>query len=117
VRQAGWTQDEAREFLYRESRIRPEELVASGVHLEVGSAHDMTPGDDGKLPSLASADDVVLVTAGGPGAGWSAYLPAFAPVKHTRAITRRVRLAGEAMPDCGPDSCEIDLSTLSPAHR
>ena len=38
----------------------------------------------------ASADDVFLVTAGGPGAGWSAYLPAFAPVKHTRAITRRV---------------------------
>ena len=117
VRQAGWTQEQAQEFLYRESRIRPEELVANGVHLEVGSAHDMTPGSDGRLPSLASADDVFLVTAGGPGAGWSAYLPAFAPVKHTRAITRRVRLAGESMPDCGPDSCEIDFSALSAAHR
>ena len=77
----------------------------------------MTPGRTAGCPSLASADDVFLVTAGGPGPGWSAYLPRFAPVKHTRAITRRVRLAGESMPDCGPDSCEIDLSALSTAHR
>jgi hypothetical protein len=117
VRRGGWTQEQAREFLSRESRIRPEELTENGVPLEVGSANDMTPGSDGRLPALSSADDVFLVTAGGPGPGWSAYIPSFAPSKHLRAVTRRVRLAGESLPDCGPDACEIDLSTLSGGHR
>lgn len=113
LRDGGWSQARVREFLFRESRLPPDELVAHGVPLEVGSQHDMTPGADGLLPSLASADDVLLVTAGGPGPGWSAYLPAFAPAQHTRSVTRRVRTAGEALPDCGPDACEVDLSTFS----
>jgi hypothetical protein len=117
VRLGGWAQEQAREFLSRESRIRPAELIENGVPLEVGSANDMTPGTDGRLPCLATAADVFLVTAGGPGPGWSAYIPSFAPTKHLRAVTRRVRLAGESLPDCGPDACEIDLSTLSRAHR
>ena len=113
LRQAGWSQDQVREVLVRESRIHPDDLLAAGVPLEVDSAHDMTPGPDGLLPSLAGVDDLVLVTAGGGGPGWSAYLPAFAPAKHSRAVTRRVRTAGEALPDCGPDACEIDLSTFT----
>jgi len=113
VRQAGWTQEQAREFLCRESRIRPEELVQSGVPLEVGNQHDMIPGQDGKLPSIGAPSDVYLVTAGGAGPGWSAYIPSFAPLQHTRAVTRRVRLLGEAMPDCGPDGCRIDLSSFT----
>lgn len=115
LRQAGWSQDEVRDALVSGSRIHPDDLVAAGVPLEVDSAHDMTPGPDGLLPSLAGADDLVLVTAGGGGPGWSAYLPAFAPAKHSRAVTRRVRLAGEVLPDCGPDACEIDLSTFARA--
>ena len=34
--------------------------------------HDMIPGEDGKLASIRSPDDILLVTAGGEGAGWSA---------------------------------------------
>lgn len=115
LRQAGWSQREIAEFLVRESRIRPDELTACGVHIEVDSAHDMTPGPDGRLPSLVDADGVVLVTAGGAGPGWSAYLPGFAPAIHSRAVTRRVRANGEPMPDCGPDACEIDLARLTGA--
>ena len=113
VRQAGWTQDEAKAFLCREGRIRPDELIAAGVPLEVGNQHDMVPGEDGKLPSILTPEDVYLVTAGGGGPGWSAYLPSFAPLQHTRAVTRRVRELGEAMPDCGPDGCAIDLSKFT----
>jgi hypothetical protein len=113
VRQAGWTQPQARDFLCRESRITPEELRACGVPLEVGNQHDMVAGEDGKLPSIATPEDVYLVTCGGAGPGWSAYIPSFAPLQHTRAVSRRVRPLGEAMPDCGPDSCEVDLSTFS----
>ena len=101
VRQAGWTQRGGVRVPRARSRILPRSW-RSGVHLEVGSAHDMTPGSDGRLPSLASPDDVFLVTAGGPGAGWSAYLPAFAPRQHTRAITRRVRLPGSRCPTAAP---------------
>lgn len=117
VRQAGWTQEQAQEFLCRESRVRPEELVDWGVPLEVGNQHNMVPGDDGKLPSVGSADDVCLVTAGGAGPGWSAYIPSFAPLQHTRAVTRRVRLLGEPMPDCGPDGCAVELPGLTAADR
>lgn len=105
--QQGWTQKQAREFLYQESRVSPEELEAAGVLLEVGTAHDMTPGEDGKLPSVASPDDICLVTAGGEGAGWSAYAPVWVPKIHVRMTSRRVRPAGEPLPDCGPDGCIV----------
>lgn len=115
LHQAGWTLAQAAAFLADESRILPSELVDSGVPLEVDSAHDMTPGPDGRLPSLGSPEDVLIVTAGGGGPGWSAYLPAFCPALHTRAVTRRVRTAADVLPDCGPDACEVDLSTFSRA--
>ena len=108
--EAGISQAEMRDYLVTASRVRPEELEEAGVLLEQGSQHDMAPGPDGKLPTVGEPDDVVVVTAGGGGAGWSAYLPAFAPTIHTRSVTRRVRLPGEALPDCGPDSCTVDLS-------
>lgn len=110
VVEAGITRAEARRYLCEASRVAPDELLQAGVLLEQGSQHDMTPGPDGKLPTVREPDDIVLVTAGGGGAGWSAYLPAFAPTIHTRAVTRRVRPPGEALPDCGPDSCSVDLS-------
>lgn len=103
----GWTQQEVREFLCRESRIRPEDLLAAGVQLEVDGSHPMIPGEDGKLASVGSPDDVILVTAGGEGAGWSAHAPSWAPKVHARASTRRVRPTGEPLPDCGPDGCIV----------
>jgi hypothetical protein len=109
LRQAGWSQQRAREFLAEASRVLPAELEAAGVVIERGAQHELAPGPDGRLPTVHSPDDIVLVTAGGEGSGWSAYIPAAAPVQHTRAATRRVRPASEPLPDCGPDSCEVPL--------
>lgn len=103
----GWTQSAAREFLCRESRITPEELLANGVQIEKGSAYEVTPDADGKLPSVARPDDIYLVTAGAEGAGWSAWIPNWAPAKSARIVTRRVRPAGEPLPDCGPEGCIV----------
>jgi hypothetical protein len=103
----GWSQADVRQYVYEHARISAEELVAAGTHLETGAQHDMTPGPDGKLPSLRSPEDVLLVTAGGEGAGWSAWLPAWAPTIHAYRATRRVRPAGEALPECGPDGCIV----------
>jgi len=105
--QAGLSRADVQELLAVESRITPGELEAAGVVIERGAQHDMTPGDDGKLPIVKSPEDIFIVTAGGGGAGWSAYMPTFAPTMHTRAVTRRVRPLGEADPDCGPDSCAV----------
>lgn len=109
--EAGWSRRRVRERLAELSRVTPDELTAAGVHVEQGAQHDMTPGPDGRLPTVPGPDDIVLVTAGGGGAGWSAYLPAWAPVMHSRAVTQRVRFPGEALPDCGPDSCEVPFGT------
>jgi hypothetical protein len=104
---AGWSQADVREFLFRESRIAPEALLADGVQIVKGSAFEEVPDSAGKLRSLASPDDVVLVTAGGEGAGWSAWIPNWAPVSVARATTRRVRPSGEPLPECGPDGCLV----------
>jgi hypothetical protein len=103
----GWSQAAVREFLYRESRIAPEELLANGVQIEKGSAFEEVPDAEGKLRTLASPEDVYLVTAGGEGAGWSTWIPNWAPVSAARAATRRVRPVGEPLPDCGPDGCLV----------
>jgi hypothetical protein len=103
----GWTQASVREFLYQESRITPDELLANGVQIEQGSANEVRPDNDGKLPSLASPDDVLLLTAGQEGAGWSMWIGNWAPAKDAKAVTRRVRPAGEPLPDCGPDGCIV----------
>lgn len=105
--EGGWTRAGVREFLALESRISPDELNAAGVLLELGGQHDMKPGSDGRLPTVASAEDVFLITAGGAGPGWSAWIPTWAPRMHSRASTRRVRLPGEGLPACGIDGCEL----------
>ena len=76
--------------------------------IEVDGPHGMTAGR-GRQARLAvpTPDDIVLVTAGGEGAGWSAYAPSWAPRIHARASTRRVRPSGEPLPDCGPDGCIV----------
>src|SRR3954447_9042539 len=63
----GWTQREVREYVYEHARIDAAELAASGTHIERGAQHDMRGPT---LDTLRSPDDVLLVTAGGEGAGW-----------------------------------------------
>lgn len=89
---AGWSRRSVREYLTEASRISPAELQSAGVIIEEDSQHDMTPGSDGKLPAVNSPDDLFVVTAGGHGAGWSAYIPSWAPLLHSRAATRRVEM-------------------------
>jgi hypothetical protein len=63
---------------------------------------------DGMLTTVSSSDDILVVTAGGAGGGWSAVIAAWAPLKHSQFVTRRVRRAGEALPPCGPDGCAVE---------
>jgi len=107
LREAGWSRQRAQEFLFEHSRVTPADLAAGGIRIEHGAQHDMSPGRDGRLATFRDVDDILIVTAGGPGAGWSAYLPTWAPTIHSRCVTRRVRPPGEPLPDCGPDACAL----------
>jgi hypothetical protein len=104
---AGLSRADVRERVYHAARIPADALTAAGVRLETGAQHDMTPAADGTLPSVRSPDDILLVTAGGEGAGWSVWLPSWAPCQHSHRATRRVRPAGEPLPECGPDGCIV----------
>lgn len=109
----GWTKRDLQELVCRESRVSPVELRAVGVPLERNSQHAIEADAEGLLMTIAEPDDVIVVTAGGEGAGWSSLIPCWAPKLHSRSVTRRVRPAGEVLPDCGPDSCEIVLPPLA----
>lgn len=103
----GLTQHDVCSRVYEAARVDAAALQADGVGLETGSQHDMTPAADGKIDTLSSPDAVLLVTAGGEGAGWSVWIPAWAPERHSRRSSRRVRPTGEPVPDCGPDGCIV----------
>lgn len=103
----GMTQAEVSQRVYEAARIDAAALQAEGVGLESESQHDMTPAADGKINTMASPDSVLLVTAGGEGAGWSTWIPAWAPSRHSQPVSRRVRPTGEPLPDCGPDGCIV----------
>lgn len=91
VRDAGWSRARVREFLMDESRVTSEQLDAAGVPVEATGAHAMKPEADGSYATIRAPEDIFLVTAGGAGAGWSAYLPVWSPKQNARAVTRRVR--------------------------
>lgn len=115
LREAGIDRRAAQRRLERDSRVAPQTVLDAGVRLERGSQHELDVDEDGLLPAVPTPDDVLLVTAGGEGAGWSAYLPVWAPKMHSRAVTRRVRPAGEALPDCGPDGCAVSFPPIQGA--
>ena len=96
--EGGWTKPQVREFLAEHSRVTPEQLAAGGVLLENTKQNDMIPGPDGKLGTVTGPDDIHLVTAGSPGAGWSAYIPVWAPKVHSISATRKVAAPGNGLP-------------------
>jgi hypothetical protein len=111
--ESGIARREAQEMLLAATRVGVDTLERAGVLLETGaSQHPQHPDEHGKLPSFVDAEDIVLVTAGGEGAGWSACMPSWAPRIHSRMTTRRVRPAGEAPPDCGDEACEVSLPAI-----
>jgi hypothetical protein len=95
--EAGWSRQRVRETIAHHARIAPEQLEAAGIKYDTDSGIPMVPDDDGLLPRVASPDDIFLVTAGGEGAGWSAYIPAWAPPNNSAATHRRVMPPGQGL--------------------
>tara|TARA_B100001250_G_scaffold177708_1_gene152739 strand:+ start:3493 stop:4554 length:1062 start_codon:yes stop_codon:yes gene_type:complete len=96
--EGGWTRQAIREYLTEATRVTPAYLEAAGIVMEHTKQNDMTPGIDGKLATVRSPDDIFLITAGSAGAGWSAYIPTWAPTVHSVAVTKKVQPAGSGLP-------------------
>jgi hypothetical protein len=111
--ESGMSKQDVRDRILALSRIHPDELMAAGVHLEVGAGHPMIPGDDGLLDTFSSPEALLVTVAGGHGAGWSSYIAPWAPTKHSRITTRRVREEGDSLPECGPGGCELPADFFS----
>ncbi|MCW2671490.1 MAG: hypothetical protein JWP14_79 [Frankiales bacterium] len=109
----GVTRSSLSALLRQQSRIAAHALEAAGILLERDAHHPMLPDGAGELATVASDDDILVVAAGGEGAGWSAVIPSWAPKKHAQAVTRRIPLPGEPLPTCGADACEVDWTALS----
>jgi hypothetical protein len=114
---SGMSKIGVRDRIVAASRIHPEELRAAGIHLDSGRVHDMTPGGDGLLATFREPEHLLVTTAGGHGAGWSAYIPGWAPTKNSRITTRRVRAEAEQLPNCGPGGCELPEGFFSSVEQ
>jgi hypothetical protein len=100
----GWSAADVRSFVHEHSGITLDELAEAGIQIE-DDRDGATRGQ--ALRIVESPDDVLLVTAGGEGAGFSVFATSGFPLRVNRAVTRRVRPAGEPLPDCGPDGCIV----------
>ncbi len=96
--ESGWTRQAIREHLAEATRVAPSYLTAAGIVMEHTTQNDMTPDADGKLATVRSPEDIFLITAGSPGAGWSAYIPTWAPTVHSSATTKKVQPPGFGLP-------------------
>jgi len=117
LHQAGWSKQRIREFLVEESRITADELARWGILKEKGSQHDLGETHDGKLPAIATVDDLFVVTAGGAGAGWSSYIPVWAPTLHNRSVTVAVELPGGSAPVVDEAKIAAVVAALAPGLR
>jgi len=89
--ESGWTKQAIQKYLVEASRVTPSYLESAGIVMEHTTQNDMTPDADGKLATVRSPDDIFLITAGSPGAGWSSYIPTWAPTVHSEAVTKVVQ--------------------------
>ena len=91
LRNAGWSKRDVAEYLAEKARVRRSAWAGVGKAAVVRDKGDMTYG------ALTSADDLLLVAAGGPAGGFGAVIPPWLGTK-SRAVT----VAVGACVDCEP---------------
>jgi hypothetical protein len=92
IRQGGWSREQVRARLAELTRVTEADLLEAGVPIELVGAHAMTADDDGTYPTFDDPANVMIVCAGGSGAGWSACIPAWAPANNSSSVTELVQL-------------------------
>ena len=80
LQNAGWSKRDVAEYLAEKARVRRSAWAGVGKAAVVRDKGDMTYG------ALTSADDLLLVAAGGPAGGFGAVIPPWLGTK-SRAVT------------------------------
>jgi hypothetical protein len=84
---SGWDKKRIRQFLF-------EKTHNSHAHLKRTQrmSGEIAPGDEDKLrPLVASADDILVVAAGGRAGAFSCYIPGWGSAKNSQAVTKEVK--------------------------
>lgn len=90
---AGLTKHDVSEALSDLSRISVDEILRSGKRLDADGSYYLEPDADNRILS-APPEHILVVTAGGPGAGWSAMIPMWTRSASYAPTTRPVQLPG-----------------------
>ena len=88
---AGMTPAGIAQRLSELSAITVEDLRRAGINHAKGRIYYGAPDANGLLCN-ARPENILVIAAGGPGAGWSALIPNFAKVSVTAPVTREVKL-------------------------
>jgi hypothetical protein len=99
---AGLSPADVRAELATRSRVTEAELAAAGVLLDNAGAYTMVPDADGFLP-VSRPEHILVVTAGGPGAGWSTAIPCWSGTVNTHPTTNGI-VVGDAPSDPARDA-------------
>ena len=83
----GWGKKEIRQFLFEHTQNSHAHLKRT--HRLPGA---IQPGDETKVrPLVASADDILVVAAGGPAGAFSAFIPGWGGSRSSLAVTKEVK--------------------------
>ncbi len=105
---ARMTPGDVRRGLAEKSRTSIGALAAAGFRHDYPGVRYNRPDAEGCIQS-ATAEHILVVTAGGPGAGWSAFIPSWSWVDDGHPVTRAIALPGQAAPPRDALCAERDL--------
>jgi hypothetical protein len=91
------------------SAVSIEQLAAAGIRHDSKGSRFCAPDEQSRMMT-ALPEHILVMTAGGPGAGWSSVIPGWAWVQTCHPITKPVRLPG-VPPDVRDESlAELDFA-------
>lgn len=106
---AGLKPRDVREALSEYSRVTPAELLAAGVDVNVPGTRFSEPDEKGRIVTTYPKN-ILVMTTGGIGAGWSQVIPSWSWLKSSTPATRAVRLPGQPVPVRDRSREEVDFA-------
>jgi hypothetical protein len=106
---AGLTPGQVREALAEYSMITVDEVVNAGLKVEGRGVRYALPDENGRIVN-ARPERILVVTAGGSGAGWSTVIPCWTWAENCLPATRAVRLPGGPVAMSDPARVETDFA-------
>jgi hypothetical protein len=87
IASSGWQKADIRKFVFEHTQNSHEHLKRT--HRMSG---DLLPGDETRMRQLvASADDILVVAAGGRAGSFSAFIPGWSSRRTSEAVTKEIR--------------------------